>query len=81
MLVKIVYIARNENYDEVTSDQCEEAARYIIGNHSRQRGGISDGRVEHMNDDQGLQNFDNSEYLRLDADEHADSSNSAFIDS
>jgi hypothetical protein len=61
------------------SDQCEEAARYTIGNHSRQLDGSSDARVKHMNDDRGLQNFDISEELRLDADEHADSSSSAFM--
>jgi hypothetical protein len=61
------------------SGQCEEAARYTIGNHSRQLDGISDARVEHLNEDRGLQNVDNSEELRLDADEHADSSSSAFM--
>jgi hypothetical protein len=73
-----INIARNENSDEVMSCQCE-AARYTIGNHSRQLNGISDTRVEHLNEDRGLQNVDNSEELRLDADEHADSSSSAFM--
>jgi hypothetical protein len=74
-----INIARNENSDEVMSGPCEEAARYTIGNHSRQLNGISDARVEHLNEDRGLQNVDNSEELRLDADEHADSSCSAFM--
>jgi hypothetical protein len=55
------------------SGQCEEAARYTIGNHSRLLDSISDARVKHMNDDRRLQNVYNSEELRLDADEHADS--------
>jgi hypothetical protein len=61
------------------SGQCEEAARYTIGNHSRQLDSISDARVKNMNDDRRLQNVYNSEELRLDADEHADSSSSAFM--
>jgi hypothetical protein len=72
-------IARNENYDEVMSGQCEEAAMYTIRNLSRHLDGISDARVEHLNEDRGLQNVDNSEELRLDADENADSSSSAFM--
>jgi hypothetical protein len=74
-----INIARNENSDEVMSGQCEEAARYTIGNHSRQLNDISDARVELLNEDRGLQNVYNSEELRLDAGEHADSSSSALM--
>ena len=43
-------IARNENSEELMSDQCQGAARYTIGNNSRLSDGICDARVRHMND-------------------------------